>query len=88
MNKKLSPLFVIVLALSCLLSFLLGGYLSSKSVGENLNSTQAMLAFNHLDNYEEIVTCLDKGFTEEAKGKLEHRAISQRELLSDLLREN
>lgn len=85
MNKKIIAIFVVIFMIGCLSSYRFGIHLSHKAFGDDLLEVQAMLSFNHLQSYEEISVCLEKGLSIEAKGKTNHAVISERELLAGFL---
>lgn len=68
------------------IAYRLGIEVTKIAWSDSLASTQAMLNFNHLKEYEQLSECLSKGMTEEAALKLEMSIITQKELISEHLR--
>lgn len=62
--------------------------ITSEAYSNALNETQAMLAFNHMQRYEELLECLKNKKTSEASEKLQMSIISEKELISEFLSEN
>ena len=52
---------------------------------DQLNDMQAILAFNHLQRYEELLACLEREKSEDAKVKLEMSIISEKERIARFL---
>lgn len=85
MSKKVITGLSFVFLVGCLASYRFGIHVAQSAHANGVLETQAMLAFNHMKSYEELVTCMERGKFEEAKEKLNHLVISERELLADLL---
>lgn len=86
MSKKVIVAVSFVFVVGCLASYRFGVYVAQSAFENGVLETQAMLAFNHMKNYEELISCMEKGKLGEAKAKLNHSLISERELLADLLK--
>jgi len=85
MSKISIAIFTTLFLVGSLSSYRLGVYLSQKAIQDELTATQAMLAFNHLQRYDELAECVRNTRYAAALSKLEHSVISERELLADLL---
>ena len=85
MSKKVVISLSVIFLVSCLASYRFGIYLSQKAYAKGLQETQAILSFNHMNRYEELVSCLENGKHAEAKGKLKQSIITQKELLASFL---
>ena len=85
MKARAAVIAAVLLVAGCLASYRLGLNAAKVSSSDALTAAQAMLAFNHLQRYEELHSCLENGRVAETKEKLRHSATSERELLAELL---
>lgn len=85
MSKKSITLFLAIFLVGCLASYSFGIKIAREAFGADLMEVQAKLAFDHLNRYQELSLCLQKGKFSEAKEKLMHQVISERELLAGFL---
>lgn len=85
MSKKAIATLLCIFIVGCLTSYRFGIKLAQDSYGNGIIETQAILALNHLNRYEELAKCMKNGKFSEASEKLQHSAITERELLADLL---
>jgi hypothetical protein len=85
MTKKSLVVVVAMLLVGCLAAYRYGISVAQQGAGGAVTDVQLMLAFNHMQRYQEIHTCLERGRTSEAQEKLAHSALTQRELVAQLL---
>ncbi len=69
----------------CLVSFLIGGYVTKDVLRTASSDPQAMIAFNRIGDYTKIKGCLDNKKYDATSILIENYLISQRELLADHL---
>ena len=86
MPKKTIVALLFIFIVGCLTSYRFGVGLAQDSYGNGILEAQAMLAFNHLKRYEELAKCMKNGKFSEVSEKLEHSAVTERELLAKLLK--
>ena len=85
MSMKAIATLLFVFIAGCLTSYRFGIKIAQDSYGNEILEAQAILAFNHLNRYEELAKCMINGRFSEVSEKLQHSTITQRELLADLL---
>lgn len=88
MNKVPKSAYVIGFALACGASYVIGVNVGGTGFALALESTQGELAFNHMNNYQDIFECLESGGIEGAKERARVAAIIQKDLLGEILRMN
>lgn len=85
MSKKAIATLLFIFIAGCLASYRFGIKLAQESNRNGILEAQAILSLNQLNRYEELAKCMKNGKFSEAAEKLQHSAISERELLADLL---
>jgi hypothetical protein len=85
MSKKAIILCSVIFVVGSLSSYRFGIYLSQKAYSQGLEETQAILAFNRMKLYRELISCIENGKYSEANEILRQSIITQRELLARFL---
>ena len=85
MTKKSLLVVLVLLLVGCLAAYRYGISVAQQGAGGAISEVQLMLSFNHMQRYQEIHTCLERGKTREAQEKLAHSVLTQKELVAQLL---
>jgi len=67
-------------------AYRIGIKVTTDAYSKQLSGTQTILAFNHLQRYEELLRCANKEKYEAVQTKLEMSIISQKELIANHLK--
>jgi len=70
----------------CLIAYRVGVGVTAKAYSEGLSETQAILAFNHMRQFEDLLRCLEKGAVEPTAERLRHAIVGEKDLVAEFLR--
>ncbi len=89
-TKKMKNLRIVILVLGfiiCIASaYRFGIEVTEDAWAQSLESVQAMLAFNHLKQFQEISECITNGKVEAAHQRIKMAIITEKELVSGYLK--
>jgi len=83
--KIANIVFLVVLIVASAIAYRFGINVTTNHYSKELDETQAMLAFNHLIRYEEILKCLNDNKSSLAVKKVNMSIISEKELVAEFL---
>lgn len=84
-TKKNLMVILVLLVVGCLAAYRYGIFVAQQGASAAISEVQLILAFNHMRRYQELHACLDNGKASEAKEKLAHSVINEKELVAQLL---
>ena len=85
MNIAKKVTILILFIAGCIGSFIFGGSITKETFSNQLSVTQAMLAFNNINRFEHMHTCVEQEQYAKLKLRLENSLISERLLLAEFL---
>lgn len=85
MKKVSVAAFLTVIVLGFLAAYRYGMSVAQQGVDGALSEVQLILAFNHMQQYQDIHHCLELGKSQEAQERLAHAVVTQKELVAELL---
>lgn len=86
MKKSNYIIFTIIVLLASASAYRFGIKVTKDAFTDEYAAVQAMLAFNHLQRYEELSDCLANGMPDETAQKLQMSIINEKELVAKFLR--
>lgn len=76
----------LAILVGCFVVYRVGVGVMVKVYSKGLSETQAMLAFNHMRQFEDLLHCLEKGAVEPTAERLRHAIVGEKELVAEFLR--
>lgn len=77
----------LAILVGCLIAYRVGVGVTAKAYAEGLSETQAILAFNYMRQFEDLLQCLEKGAVEPTAERLRHAIVREKQLVAEFLRE-
>lgn len=88
MKKGTIIITTVIILVASAAAYRFGIKVTTNEYSKQLEETQAMLAFNHLKRYEELLKCLENNKPSETTEKLKMSIISEKELIAEFLNKN